>query len=118
MTKLAVCEIPIIMYRYQDKQPAFKKMGNISELVRMTPEELSKYNISLDVFRTNFSVMENERDEGLKQGIRLGIQQGVAKNQYDTVIKMIQKRYSVEEISEITGLPEEEVSRIFIGWNK
>ncbi|MBO4333435.1 MAG: Rpn family recombination-promoting nuclease/putative transposase [Paludibacteraceae bacterium] len=103
---------------YQDKQPAFKKMGNISELVRMTPEELSKYNISLDVFRTNYSVMENERAEGLKQGIQQGIQQGISQSKYNTAKKMIEKGYTAEEIADITGLPEEEVSRIFIGWNK
>ena len=49
---------------FQNKQPIFGKVGNIAELVHMTAEERKKYNVSIDSYRTNLSVMKNERAEG------------------------------------------------------
>lgn len=49
---------------FQSQQPIFEKVGGISELVHMSEEERVKYNISLDTYRTNLSVMKNERAEG------------------------------------------------------
>ena len=51
------------------QQLAFEKVGNIAELVRMTPDELKLYNISIDTYRTNLSIMKNERAEGRAEGI-------------------------------------------------
>lgn len=49
---------------FQNKQPIFGKVGSIAELVHMTAEERKKYNVSIDSYRTNLSVMKNERAEG------------------------------------------------------
>ena len=49
---------------FQSQQPIFSKVGNIAELVHMTAEERKKYNVSIDSYRTNLSVMKNERAEG------------------------------------------------------
>ena len=54
------------------QQPAFKKVGNIAELVRMIPEELKQYNISIDSYRTILSIMKNERAEGIAEGSAKG----------------------------------------------
>ena len=54
------------------QQPAFKKVGNIAELVRMTPEELKQYNISIDSYRTILSIIKNERAEGISEGSAKG----------------------------------------------
>lgn len=56
---------------FQAQQPIFAKVGNIAELVNMTPEERRKYNISIDSYRTNLSVMKNERAEGMAEGVIL-----------------------------------------------
>lgn len=53
---------------FQSQQPIFEKVGGISELVHMSEEERVKYNISLDTYRTNLSVMKNERAEGRAEG--------------------------------------------------
>ena len=55
---------------FQSQQPIFGKVGNIAELVHMTAEERKKYNISIDSYRTNLSVMKNERAEGIAEGER------------------------------------------------
>ena len=43
---------------FQSQQPVFRKVGNIAELVRMTPQELKQYNISIDTYRSNLAVMK------------------------------------------------------------
>lgn len=57
---------------FQSQQPIFEKVGGISELVHMSEEERVKYNISLDTYRTNLSVMKNERAEGRAEGFAEG----------------------------------------------
>lgn len=52
---------------FQAERPIFSKVGNISELVNMTEQEREMYNISLDSYRTNLSVMKNERAEGREE---------------------------------------------------
>lgn len=52
---------------FQAEQPIFSKVGNIGELIHMTAEERTKYNISIDSYRTNLSVMKKEREEGRKE---------------------------------------------------
>lgn len=49
---------------FQTQQPIFNKMGGISELSHMDSEERRKYFNSLNKYRTNLSVMENEHEEG------------------------------------------------------
>ena len=63
---------------FQQQQPVFGKGGNIAELVRMTPDELKLYNISIDTYRTNLSIMRNERAEGMAEGMVKGMEKGRA----------------------------------------
>ena len=64
---------------FQQQQPVFGKVGNIAELVHMTPDELKLYNISIDTYRTNLSIMRNERAEGRAEGLAEGMAKGMAK---------------------------------------
>ena len=52
---------------FQTQQPIFSKMGGISELSHMNSEERRKYFNSLNKYRTNLSVMQNEHDEGFTE---------------------------------------------------
>ena len=61
---------------FQSQQPVFGRVGNIAELVRMTPQELKQYNISIDTYRSNLAVMKNERREGYEEGRAEGRAEG------------------------------------------
>ena len=80
---------------FQQQQPVFKKVGNIAELVRMTPDELKMYNISIDTYRTNLSIMRNERAEGhaegLAEGMAKGMEKGMAKGMEKGMAKGMEK---------------------------
>ena len=61
---------------FQQQQPIFNRVGNISELVKMDEEERTKYNISLDTYLSNLAVMKNERREGREEGREEGLKEG------------------------------------------
>lgn len=90
---------------FQQQQPIFNKVGTIAELAHMTPEERIKYNISIDSFRTNLSVLKNERAEGLAEGRAEG-QMLAAKNLKAMGI------LTLEQISAATGLTIEEIETL------
>lgn len=86
---------------FQQQQPIFNKVGTIAELAHMTPEERIKYNISIDSFRTNLSVLKNERAEGRVEGQSLA-----AKNLKAMGI------LTLEQISAATGLTIDEIETL------
>ena len=105
---------------FQQQQPAFKKVGNIAELVRMTPEELKQYNISIDSYRTNLSVLKNERAEGIAEGLAKGLAKGRAEGRAEGIAEGLAKAAKrmlaigipVEQISLATGLSVNEIMTI------
>ena len=109
---------------FQQQQPVFEKVGNIAELVRMTPEELKQYHISIDTYRTNLAVMQNERAEGREEGRAEGREEGRAEGREEGLAQGLEKLkaatlniakqliatgMSAEQIAAITSLPLETV---------
>lgn len=87
---------------FQQQQPIFSKVANISELCNMTREELDKYNISIDSYRTNLSAMKNERAEGRAEG--------ESKMCIEIARKMKSEGLPTELISKMTSLSLEEIN--------
>lgn len=50
--------------------------------------------------------------KGLQQGIEQGIEQGVKQNKHEIAKKLIQKKYDIKDIIEITNLTEEEIKKL------
>ena len=98
---------------FQQQQPIFNKVGTIAELAHMTPEERIKYNISIDSFRTNLSVLKNERAEGLEEGLVKGRAEGRAEGQL-LAAKNLKAMgiLTLEQISAATGLTIEEIETL------
>ena len=105
---------------FQSQQPIFGKVGGISELVHMSEEERIKYNVSLDTYRTNLSVMKNERAEGraegLEEGIGIGRAEGIGigqrKTQIATARQMKNDGLPIDMIQKYSGLTAEEINAI------
>lgn len=85
---------------FQSEQPIFSKVGNIAELVHMTAEERQKYNISIDSYRTNLSVMRNERLEGRMEALRTA------------ALNLKRNGVPVDVIAKSLGLAEEEIEQL------
>ena len=101
---------------FQSQQPIFGKVGGIAELVHMTAEERSRYNISLDSYRTNLSAMKNERAEGRKEGEAIGMQKGRAEGHTEAILSTAKKMkgmgLELDIISHATGLSIEEIEKL------
>ena len=98
------------------QQPVFEKVGNIAERGRMTPEELKQYHISIDTYRTNLAVMQNERAEGREEGRAEGREEGLAEGleklktaTLNIAKQLIPTGMSAEQIAAITSLPLETI---------
>ena len=70
----------------------------------MTPEELKQYNISIDSYRTNLSVMKNERAEGIAEGM--------AKGRAEEKAKAIAEKMEIARQLLATGIPVDQISSI------
>ena len=93
---------------FQTQQPIFGKMGGIAELVHMSEEERIKYNVSLDTYRTNLSVMKNERAEGRAEGRK----EGQAETNLAIAYKMKMDGMPINSIKRYTGLTADEIDKL------
>lgn len=93
---------------FQNQQPIFDKVGSIAELVKMTEEERIRYNVSLDSFRTNLSVMKNERAEGVAEGYEKGIAEGLMK----AAARMKSAGFDIQVIAETLGLSAQQIEEL------
>ena len=93
---------------FQQQQPVFEKVGNIAELVRMTPDELRLYNISIDTYRTNLSIMRNERAEGRAEGL----EEGMARGRAEERAKAESEKLDIARQLLSTGMPSGQVALI------
>ena len=93
---------------FQTQQPISGKVGGISELVHLSEEERLKYNISLDTYRTNLSVMKNERAEGIEEGIGIGER----KSKMAIARQMKADGLPIDMIQKYSGLTTEEIDAL------
>ena len=101
---------------FQSQQPVFGRVGNIAELVRMTPQELKQYNISIDTYRSNLAVMKNERREGYEEGRAEGLAEGRAEGRAEGALLIAQNLknmgFSTSDVMKATGLTAAELTRL------
>ena len=70
----------------------------------MSPEDRNRYMYSLNKYRTNLSVMKNEREEGRAEGR--------ANRDKEIVMRMFSKGMEVAEIADMLGLTTDKVTLI------
>lgn len=85
---------------FQAQQPIFSRVGGISELSHMDSDERRRYFYSLNKYRTNQSVMENERLEGRNE------------KAIEIACSMKNDGMTASMISKYTGLDVEEIESL------
>ena len=78
-------------------------------LATFTPEELREYEDSLKAYRDIKNSIDSARREGLAEGRAEGRAEGLAEGKKDIARKMKSRGFSATDISEMTGLTEEEI---------
>ena len=106
------------------QEKVFKKLFEQAEIARFTPEERRVYEDSVKVYRDinnaiNSAKVEAKAEgkaEGLAQGKAEGLAQGKAEGKAETNVenarKMKAKGFALADISDITGLPIEEIETL------
>ena len=112
---------------YEKADPALLELIERAQVCNFTDEELARYEAGLKALedRVDFKEMLEEgiargRAEGLAEGmvkgkaegIAEGLAKGIRENQFSTARKMLKLGMTIEEISEITGLTKEEISKL------
>jgi predicted transposase/invertase (TIGR01784 family) len=95
----------------QDRPPSlqdrvFQKLFEAAEIAKFSPEERDAYEDSLKYYRDLKNVVDTSREEGVQEGIEKGIE----KRNYEIAKKMKEKGMSKSEISELTGLNDNEIN--------
>ena len=66
--------------------------------------------------RVMMTIIEEARAEfeqkGLQQGIQKGIQKGRIEGKQEVVVNMLKKQLDISVISEVTGMPKEEIEKL------
>jgi len=95
-------------YPFEIKDKVFKKLIETCDVASWTREERIKYDRALKRYRDTIAVMEGQKLEGLKQGIKQGRAEGiqvVARNLKNSGIP-------IDVIAQNTGLTVEEINNL------
>ena len=99
------------MATIEDK--VFDRLFKEAEIATFTPEELREYEDSLKAYRDIKNSIDSARREGLAEGLAEGRAEGraegLAEGKKDIARKMKSRGFSATDISEMTGLTEEEI---------
>ncbi len=82
------------------KDPVFRRLGKVARYAALNDRDKEAYKASLKAYRDSYAIAETERAEGRAEGIR------------DIARKMLASQYSVEAISNLTGLSMAEISSL------
>lgn len=93
-----------------------KKLTSMS----LSREERNNYEFRLKSIRDEISAIAYATEKGLAQGIKKGLeegrekglQEGIQKEKRNTIRKLLEKNFSIEEIEEITGINKKEIKKI------
>ena len=89
-------------------EPLFKRLFMLAEIDKFTPEEKKQYIKSLENMGDFRNIINTAAEEAKQQGHAEGRAEGIA----EVAGKMLAAGMSIEEITRLTGLSEEEVRQL------
>ena len=105
---------------FKVRKSVFEELEKIADISALSKEDQEKYEELIKVYRDNLATeqwaIEKGRKEGLEkgreEGILIGREEGMQKGLALTARGMKTKGYPLEDISQITGLPIEEIKKL------
>ena len=98
------------MATIEDK--VFDRLFKEAEIATFTPEELREYEDSLKAYRDIKNSIDSARREGRAEGRAEGLAEGHVEEKKVIARKMKSRGFSATDISEMTGLTEEEIEAL------
>ena len=104
---------------FLDKYPVFRKLAEISDLRKLTPEEHELYDEDIKIMRDLYATHEFEIkkrqwavEKARKQALKEGEEKGVAKEKVEMAKRMLAMGLSLEQVIECSKLPIEQVLQL------
>ncbi|MBB6004573.1 Rpn family recombination-promoting nuclease/putative transposase [Arcicella rosea] len=94
------------------REQIFEKVFETAEIAKFTPAQILSYEDSLKYYRDLKNSLDTAREEGEMEGILKGKLEGKIEGKIEVAQNMLAMGMSVEMIIQITGLSEEEISRL------
>ena len=88
----------------QLQERIFEKIFSIAEIAKMNKQEIVEYEESLKKYRDLYSVMETAKMEGKMEG--------KTEEKIEIAIRLLKKGLSIEDVSDITELPQKQIEQI------
>ena len=98
------------MATIEDK--VFDRLFKEAEIATFTPEELREYEDSLKAYRDIKNSIDSARREGRAEGRAEGLAEGHVEEKKVIARKMKSRGFSATDISEMTGLTDEEIETL------
>ena len=98
------------MATIEDK--VFDRLFKEDEIATFTPEELREYEDSLKAYRDIKNSIDSARRDGRAEGRAEGLAEGHVEEKKVIARKMKSKGFSASDISEMTGLTDEEIETL------
>ena len=92
--------------------PYLKKAINVLSVMNFTPEEREAYEDHLKWLRIEANTIRNYEQRGEIRGREEGKAEGENKKAIEIAKKMLSKNHSISDISDLTGLSPEEISKL------
>lgn len=94
------------------RENIFEKLFLTAEIAKFSKTEHQHYEDSLKYYRDLKNSLDTAKAEGIAEGEQIGLQKGEQLGMYKVALNAKKKGMSITDISELTGLSEEEISAL------
>ena len=96
--------------------PVFRYLADVADISALSQEERQKYDESIKTMRDHISAYETAINKGLAKGLskgeKKGRSEGAKEEKIQTARRMRAKGFTLDVISEMTGLSLEEIASL------
>ncbi len=101
-----------VMPEDMKEEPSLNKALSILQVTGLNNRERLGYDKFVDAVCWHRTLMRGAREDGVEEGKKLGIEEGLKKGKIEMARKMLQENVCVEVVQKVTGLTAEEISRL------
>ena len=95
--------------RYISLLTDFDRLFEEAEIAKFTPQEMREYEASKKAYRDIKNSIDTAKQEGLAEGIEIGMEKGMNLRSLEIARKMLAKGMDEASVMDMTGLTAEEI---------
>lgn len=89
---------------WASQEELYAELSKVSHVAALSPQERAIYDEHLKQYRDNLAALEAARLDGIEEGKKAGIEEGIHARNREIVQKMLSAGLSVDFIAQMTGL--------------